>query len=110
MDCLPTRSTSRLTAPTCPIPAATGDTPVNPNSDMIAEFKVPDVQLQRREPEGTGGGQFRGEIRRQDFHGSAFFYARDAALNANDAFFNANSEPKPGKSIFIPASPSAARS
>ena len=46
-------------------PGCNCDTPVNPNSDMISEFKVHDVELQRREPEGPGRHQFRRQIRRQ---------------------------------------------
>ena len=42
-------------------------TPVNPNSDMISEFKVTHVELQRRESEGSRRDQFGGQRRRQGF-------------------------------------------
>ena len=46
-------------------PGCNCDTPVNPNSDMIAEMQGDDVEFQRRKPKGTGGDQFGGEVGRQ---------------------------------------------
>ena len=46
-------------------PGCNCDTPVNPNSDMISEFKVMDVELQRREPEGSDGHQHHRQVWRQ---------------------------------------------
>ena len=45
--CPATRWTSRRTARTFPIRAATAIRPVNPNSDMVSEFKVLAVEFQR---------------------------------------------------------------
>jgi hypothetical protein len=38
----------------------------------------------------------------KDFHGSAFFYARNYALNANDALFNASGESRPENKYYYP--------
>ena len=38
----------------------------------------------------------------KDFLGSAFFYARNYAMNANDAQFNANGQPRPENKYYYP--------
>jgi hypothetical protein len=83
-------------------PGCNCDTPVNPNSDFIQEMKVLDSNFSAEEQKGpivmtsvtrAGGDQF---------HGSAFFYARNAALNSNDAYFNATGAPKPADKYYYP--------
>ena len=64
-------------------------TPVNPNSDFLQEFRVATSNFGAEDQKGpmvitsvtkAGGSQF---------HGSAFFSARNYVLNANDAYANA---------------------
>jgi len=82
-------------------PGCNCDTPVNPNADMLSEFKV-DSNYSAENQKGpilissvtkAGGSQF---------HGSGFFSARNFALNANDALFNAEGAPKPGNKYYYP--------
>jgi hypothetical protein len=82
-------------------PGCNCDTPVNPNADMLSEFKV-DSNYSAENQKGpilissvtkAGGSQF---------HGSGFFSARNAALNANDALNNAEGAPKPGNKYYYP--------
>ena len=83
-------------------PGCNCDTPVNPNSDFIQEMKVLDSNFSAEEQKGpivmtsvtkAGGSQF---------HGSGFFYARNAALNSNDAYFNATGASKPADKYYYP--------
>jgi hypothetical protein len=83
-------------------PGCNCDTPVNPNSDMIAEFKVLMSNFSAENQKGPAVVSSVAKSGGRDFHGSAFFYARDAALNANDALFNANGQPRPGNKYFYP--------
>lgn len=70
-------------------------TPVNPNIDMIAEFKVMTGTYSAEHAKGPvvmnaitkGGGK--------DFHGSGYYYIRDSALNSNDWALNRAGQPKP---------------
>lgn len=68
-------------------PGASGAaTPVNPNPDMISEVKILTSNFTSENAKGPvvvntttkGGGS--------DFHGSAYFWARNSAMNAEDAF------------------------
>jgi hypothetical protein len=83
-------------------PGCNCDTPVNPNADMLSEFKVLASNFSAENQKGpilissvtkAGGSQF---------HGSAFFSARNAAMNANDALNNAEGAPKPGNKYYYP--------
>ncbi len=83
-------------------PGCNCDTPVNPNADMLSEFKVLTSNFSAENQKGpmvissvtkAGGSQF---------HGSGFFSARNAALNANDALNNAEGAPKPGNKYYYP--------
>ena len=38
----------------------------------------------------------------RDFHGSGFFYARNYAMNANDALFNASGQSRPENKYYYP--------
>lgn len=98
-------------------PGAAGNaTPVNPNPDMIAEVKVLTSNFTAENPQGPvvvntvtkGGGS--------TFHGSAYIYARNSALNAADHFnheqalhntdgtvtYPAGFNPKPDSSYYYP--------
>jgi len=83
-------------------PGCNCDTPVNPNADMLSEFKVLTSNFSAENQKGpivvssvtkAGGSQF---------HGSGFFSARNFALNANDALNNAEGAPKPGNKYYYP--------
>jgi hypothetical protein len=83
-------------------PGCNCDTPVNPNSDFVQEFKVLASNFSAEEQKGpmvissvtkAGGSQF---------HGNAFFYARNYVLNSNDAYFNATGAPKPQNKYYYP--------
>ena len=83
-------------------PGCNCDTPVNPNSDMIAEFKVLTSNFSAENQKGPAVITSVAKSGGKDFHGSAFFYARDYALNANDALFNANGQQRPQNKYFYP--------
>jgi len=83
-------------------PGCNCDTPVNPNSDFIQEFKILASNFSAEEQKGpmvitsvtkAGGTQF---------HGNAFFYARNYVLNSNDALFNAEGEKQPQNKYYYP--------
>src|SRR5215472_2037715 len=83
-------------------PGCNCDTPVNPNSDMIAEFKV---QMSNFSAENQKGPIVASSIAKwgtNQFHGSAFFYARNYVLNANDALNNATGTARPGNKYYYP--------
>ena len=83
-------------------PGCNCDTPVNPNSDFVQEFKVLTSNFSAENQKGPilitsvtkAGGK--------EFHGSGFFSARNYALNANDALNNANGAPKPQNKYYYP--------
>ena len=82
-------------------PGCNCDTPVNPNADMVSEFKV-STSYSAENQKGpivistvtkAGGSQF---------HGDAMFSLRNYKLNANDALFNQSGTPKPGNKYYYP--------
>ena len=83
-------------------PGCNCDTPVNPNSDFLQEFKVLTSNFSAEEQKGPvvitsvtkSGGR--------DFHGSAFFSARNHALNANDWLNNFSGVQQPANSYYYP--------
>jgi len=84
-------------------PGASGSaTPVNPNPDMISEVKVLNASFSADNAKGPivvntvtkGGGS--------TFHGAAYMYARNSAMNANDAFNNSVGAAKPASSYYYP--------
>ena len=92
-------------------PGCNCDTPVNPNLDMIAELKVLTSNFSAENQKGPAVVSSVAKSGGKEFHGSGFFYARNYALNANDAQFNASGQAADRRtSITIPAAPSAARS
>ena len=83
-------------------PGCNCDTPVNPNSDFLQEFKVLTSNFSAEEQKGpvvitsvtkSGGNTY---------HGSAFFSARNHSLNANDWRNNFLNIPQPANSYYYP--------
>jgi hypothetical protein len=83
-------------------PGCNCDTPVNPNSDFLQEFKVLASNFSAEEQKGpmvitsvtkAGGTQF---------HGNAFFSARSYATNSNDAYNNAVGIKQPQDKFYYP--------
>ena len=83
-------------------PGCNCDTPVNPNSDFIQEFKVLTSNFSAEEQKGpvvissitkAGGSQF---------HGNAFFSARNHSLNANDWLNNFSGVQQPANAYYYP--------
>ena len=83
-------------------PGCNCDTPVNPNSDFLQEFKVLTSNFSAEDQKGPilitsvtkAGGT--------DFHGSAFFSARNHALNANDWLNNNSNVKQPANVYYYP--------
>ncbi len=83
-------------------PGCNCDTPVNPNSDFVQEFKVLTSNFSAENQKGPilitsvtkAGGR--------DFHGSAFFSARNHSLNANDWLNNRSGVKQPANSYYYP--------
>jgi hypothetical protein len=83
-------------------PGCNCDTPVNPNSDFVQEFKVLTSNFSAENQKGPivitsvtkSGGR--------DFHGSAFFSARNHALNANDWLNKFSNVQQPANSYYYP--------
>jgi len=83
-------------------PGCNCDTPVNPNSDFLQEFKVLTSNFSAENQKGPilitsvtkAGGR--------DFHGNAFFSARNHALNANDWLNNFSGVKQPGNAFYYP--------
>jgi len=82
-------------------PGCNCDTPVNPNADMVSEFKV-STSYSAENQKGpivistvtkAGGSQF---------HGDVMFSLRNYKLNANDALFNQTGQPKPANKYYYP--------
>lgn len=83
-------------------PGCNCDTPVNPNSDFLQEFRVLTSNFSAEEQKGpmvitsvtkAGGTQF---------HGEGFFDARNYVLNSNDAYFNATGAKQPADKYYYP--------
>ena len=83
-------------------PGCNCDTPVNPNSDMIAEFKVMTSNFSAENQKGPAVISSVAKSGGKDFHGSGFFYARNYAMNANDALFNASGQQRPENKYYYP--------
>ncbi len=83
-------------------PGCNCDTPVNPNSEMISEFKVLTSNFSAENQKGPAVISSVAKAGGSQFHGSAFFSARNYELNANDALFNANGQARPGNEYYFP--------
>jgi hypothetical protein len=83
-------------------PGCNCDTPVNPNSDFLQEFKVLTSNFAAEDQKGPilitsvtkAGGT--------SYHGSAFFTARTASLNANDWLNNYSNVKQPQDKYYYP--------
>ena len=83
-------------------PGCNCDTPVNPNSDFLQEFKVLTSNFSAEQQKGPivitsvtkAGGS--------NFHGSMFFSARNHVLNANDWLNNHSNVPQPANKYYYP--------
>jgi hypothetical protein len=83
-------------------PGCNCDTPVNPNSDMVSEFKVLAGNFSAENQKGPIVISSIAKSGGSEFHGSGFFYARDYALNANDWIDNKDGVPIPQTKYFYP--------
>lgn len=77
-------------------------TPVNPNSNMISEFKVTMSNFSAENQKGPGVISSVAKGGGQQFHGSAFLSARNAVLNANDWLSNYSRVAKPENAYYYP--------
>ena len=83
-------------------PGCNCDTPVNPNSDFLQEFKVLTSNFSAEDQKGPilitsvtkAGGT--------SYHGSAFFTARNYELNANDWLNNFSGVKQPADEYYYP--------
>ncbi|MGA7410343.1 MAG: carboxypeptidase-like regulatory domain-containing protein [Bryobacteraceae bacterium] len=83
-------------------PGCNCDTPVNPNSEMVSEFKVLTSNFSAENQKGPAVISSVAKSGGSQFHGSGFFSARNYTMNANDALFNANGTPKPANEFYFP--------
>ncbi len=83
-------------------PGCNCDTPVNPNSEMIAEFKVLTSNFSAENQKGPAVIESVAKSGGREFHGSGFFSARNYAMNANDWLFNKTSTPQPENKYYFP--------
>ena len=77
-------------------------TPVNPNSNMISEFKVTMSNFSAENQKGPAVISSVAKSGGQQFHGSGFFSARDGVLNANDWLSNYNKVARPENKYYYP--------
>jgi hypothetical protein len=77
-------------------------TPVNPNTDMIQEFKVLTSNFSAENSKGPVVMNSIAKSGTRDFHGEGYLYARHFALNSNDALFNATGVGKPENKFYFP--------
>jgi hypothetical protein len=83
-------------------PGCNCDTPVNPNSDFLQEFKVLTSNFSAETQKGPAVITSVTKAGGSAFHGSGFFSARNFALNSNDAYFNATNTKKPENKYYYP--------
>jgi len=83
-------------------PGCNCDTPVNPNSDMITELQVKTSNFSAENQKGPAVISSVSKSGGSSFHGSGFFYARNYALNANDALFNAKGQARTENKYYYP--------
>jgi len=83
-------------------PGCNCDTPVNPNSDMVSEFKLMASNFSAENQKGPIVISSIAKSGGSEFHGSAFFYARNYELNANDWLFNYSGQSQPHNKYYYP--------
>jgi hypothetical protein len=77
-------------------------TPVNPNSNMISEFKVSMSNFSAENQKGPGVISSVAKSGGQAFHGAGFMSARNGVLNANDWLSNYNKVARPENKYYYP--------
>lgn len=77
-------------------------TPVNPNTDMIQEFKVLTSNFSAENSKGPTVINTIAKAGTRDFHGEGYLYARHFAMNSQDWLDNARSLKKPENKYFFP--------
>jgi hypothetical protein len=83
-------------------PGCNCDTPVNPNSDFLQEFKILTSNFSAEDQKGPIVISSVTKAGGTDFHGSAFFSARNHSLNANDWLNNASGVKQPADAFYYP--------
>lgn len=84
-------------------PGAYGNSvPVTANQDMISEVKILTSNFTADNPKGPVVVNTVSKTGGKDFHGDFRFYARNSAMNSNDAFAKQNSIAKPDSSYYYP--------
>lgn len=83
-------------------PGCNCDTPVNPNADMIAEFKVTMSNFSAETQKGPAVISSVAKSGGTEFHGSGFMSARHYSLNSNDWLSNRNGQPRPENKYYYP--------
>jgi len=77
-------------------------TPVNPNSNMISEFKITMSNFSAENQKGPGVISSVAKGGGNEYHGSAYITARNSVMNANDWLSNATRTPRPENSYYYP--------
>jgi hypothetical protein len=83
-------------------PGCNCDTPVNPNSDFLQEFKVLTSNFSAENQKGPALITSVTKAGGSTFHGSGFFSARNASLNANDWLNGHQGLSKPQNKYYYP--------
>ncbi|HEY3455642.1 MAG TPA: carboxypeptidase-like regulatory domain-containing protein [Bryobacteraceae bacterium] len=83
-------------------PGCNCDTPVNPNSDFLQEFRVQTSNFGADAQKGPMVITSVTKAGGSEFHGSGFFRARNYVLNSNDSFANATGVKRPESKFYYP--------
>ena len=83
-------------------PGCNCDTPVNPNADFLQEFKVLTSNFSAEMQKGPAVITSVTKSGGTNFHGDAFFSARNYVLNSNDAYANAIGIPRTQNKYYYP--------
>ncbi|MHB1743475.1 MAG: carboxypeptidase-like regulatory domain-containing protein, partial [Acidobacteriaceae bacterium] len=83
-------------------PGCNCDTPVNPNSDFLQEFRVLASNFNAEDQKGPMVITSVTKAGGTAFHGSAFFTARNYTLNSNDAYAKALGIQRPKDVFYYP--------
>ncbi|MGH9719417.1 MAG: carboxypeptidase regulatory-like domain-containing protein [Bryobacteraceae bacterium] len=77
-------------------------TPVNPNSNMISEFKISISNFNAESQKGPGVISSVAKSGGQQYHGSAFITAKNAVMNSNDWLNNYSRVKRPETAYYFP--------
>ncbi|HEX4166775.1 MAG TPA: carboxypeptidase-like regulatory domain-containing protein [Bryobacteraceae bacterium] len=83
-------------------PGCNCDTPVNPNSDFLQEFRVLTSNFNAEDQKGPMVITSVTKAGGASFHGNAFFSARNYVLNSNDSYSNALGIKRPQDKYYYP--------